>query len=69
MYVQRVVHEAVVSVDEKGTEAAAATGVEIEPTEVAAAAIRVDRPFFYALRDLPTGTILFAGRVTDPSAP
>jgi serpin B len=30
--------------------------------------LRVDRPFLFALRDIPTGAIVFLGRVTDPSA-
>jgi serine protease inhibitor len=28
--------------------------------------LTIDRPFFYAIRDVPTGTILFMGRVVDP---
>ena len=66
-----VVHEAFVDVDEEGTEAAAATAVimwetsvpePIEPIE-----LTVDRPFLFLIRDLPTETVLFLGRVTDPS--
>jgi serpin B len=66
-----VVHEAYVQVDERGTEAAAATGAVITASAIQEpqAAIRVDRPFFFALRDLPTGTFLFVGRVMDPSVP
>jgi serpin B len=66
---QDVIHEADITVDEKGTVAAAATAAIIEG---AAAAIRVeqlvvDRPFVFLLRDVPTGALLFAGQVTNPS--
>jgi len=57
-------------VDEKGTTAAAATAVVMRATAIPAepVTVRLDRPFLFALRDLPTGAILFLGRVTDPSA-
>jgi serpin B len=64
-----VVHQANMTVDEKGTEAAAATvvgfdttGGRPEPVE-----LRVDRPFLVLLRDVPTGAVVFVGRVADPS--
>ena len=64
-----VVHQANIDVDEKGTEAAAATAVVMResamPTEPVT--VRLDRPFLFALRDLPTGATLFLGRVGDPS--
>ncbi len=64
-----VVHQANIDVDEKGTEAAAATAVVMRATAMPAEAVtvRVDRPFLFALRDGPTGAILFLGRVGDPS--
>lgn len=69
LFIAHVVHQANISVDEKGTEAAAATGVVMEATAMPAEVVRmhVDRPFLFALRDLPTGTILFLGRVLDPN--
>ncbi len=71
VYIGAVLHKAFVSVDEKGTEAAAATAVIMritsapigEPIE-----FRVDRPFIFLIRDDQTGTILFAGRVLDPQS-
>jgi serpin B len=67
--ISNVIHQANMDVDEKGTEAAAATAVVIratgmpgEPVEV-----RADRPFLFALRDVPTGAVLFLGHVGDPS--
>jgi serpin B len=63
-----VVHQAMIAVDEKGTEAAAATGVGGEVTGgILAESLVVDRPFLFAIRDDATGTILFLGRVVDPS--
>jgi serpin B len=57
-----------VSVDEKGTEAAAATAVAMQ-TESAPpepVAITIDRPFIFLIRDRATDTILFVGRVEKP---
>jgi len=66
-----VFHKTFIAVDEKGTEAAAATAVVMmelsarremaEPIEV-----KVDRPFVYAIQHVPSGACLFIGRVTDP---
>jgi len=70
LYLQDVVHEAFVKVDENGTEAAAATavigGIVSLPELVD---FSVDRPFLFLVRDLETGATLFYGRVTDPSPP
>jgi serpin B len=64
-----VVHKAFVSVDESGTEAAAATAVIMKLTAMPAEPIPVtiDRPFIFAIRDIQTGSLLFVGRVVDPS--
>jgi serpin B len=63
-----VVHKGFIAVDEKGTEAAAATAVVIGPTSAPPpATLAVDRPFLFFIQDLPTGAILFVGRVLDPS--
>ncbi len=64
-----VIHQANIDVDEKGTEAAAATAVVMRATAAPAepVTVKVDRPFLFALRDVPTGAILFLGRVGDPS--
>lgn len=64
-----VIHQAVVAVDEKGTEAAAATAVIGGPTSVPLPpehAITLDRPFLFAIQDDTTGTILFLGHVEKP---
>ena len=69
LFIGEVFHNAFVKVDEKGTEAAAATavstlafGAPARPAEVIA-----DHPFLFFLRDTATGLIVFMGRVTDPS--
>ena len=65
LFIREVIHQAFVSVDEQGTEAAASTAVMTrvvsEPPEVA-----IDRPFIFLVRDSDTGAILFLGRVLDP---
>ena len=69
LYIKSVVHEAYLSVDEAGTEAAAATGVGISPTAIQAPPrieFVVDRPFAFVLRDTKTGAVLFAGVVSHP---
>ncbi len=71
LYITDVVHKAFVAVDEKGTEAAAATAVIIGLTSAPALQpieFKVDRPFIYLIRDEQTGAILFMGRVSNPAA-
>jgi serpin B len=58
------VHNAFVAVDEKGTEAAAATAVVVGNTSVPAVSVNMNRPFIFLIRDKVSGTILFFGRVS-----
>lgn len=64
-----VFHQAFIAVDEKGTEAAAATAV-IVGTESAGPQehldFRADKPFFFVIQDNDSHNILFMGRVVDP---
>ena len=68
--ISEVWHKAFVRVDEKGTEAAAATvvagarGAAMPPKPPRE--VRFDRPFWFALRHLPSGAVLFTGKVMDP---
>jgi serpin B len=67
LYVQDVVHEGFVKVDEKGTEAAAATAVVVGVTSLPpAATLHLDRPFLFLISHESTGEILFAGVVARP---
>ena len=64
LFISEVRHKTFVEVNEEGTEAAAVTavvGVKSLPP-----AFRVDRPFFFAIYDAETETILFMGTVTEP---
>ncbi|MET0714870.1 MAG: serpin family protein, partial [Mycetocola sp.] len=71
LFISAVVHQANIDVDEKGTEAAAATAVGMDtgggPSALDNVTIRFDRPFLFFVRDVETGAILFMGRVVDPS--
>ena len=69
LYISDAFHEAFVKVDEKGTEAAAATAVVMAPRGAApvVTTFRADRPFLFTIRDAETGAILFVGRVANPS--
>jgi len=69
LYISEVFHKTFIAVDEKGTEAAAATAVTMAPGAAVGREpleVRIDRPFFYAIQHVPSGACLFIGRVTDP---
>ncbi len=69
LYVTAVVHQAFISVDEEGTEAAAATAVGVAVKGVAGAENKVfdaRRPFLFAIRDNASKAVLFWGQVVDP---
>ncbi|MBS3942620.1 MAG: serpin family protein [Dethiobacter sp.] len=69
LYISDVQHKTFVEVNEKGTEAAAVTSVEMRVTSMPELfTMIIDRPFFFAIADNQTGTILFMGSVSDPSA-
>jgi serpin B len=72
LYIGAVFHKAFVKVDEKGTEAAAATAVVMPraggmPPPVPD--FKVDHPFLFFIVDKPSGLVLFMGRVAEPKAP
>jgi serpin B len=64
------VHAAKITVNEEGTEAAAATAIMMDATAmpVNPVPLNIDRPFLYLIRDHATGAVLFVGRVLEPTA-
>ncbi len=69
LFISAVVHQAVVDVNEEGTEAAAATGVVVRSMALAremTPVFRMDHPFLFLLRENQTGSVLFLGRVANP---
>ena len=72
LYISKVIHQTFVSVDEKGTEAAAATAVLMAaggaPRADAPPVFRADHPFLFFIRENATGSILFIGRFVNPPA-
>ena len=68
LFVSDVVHEAYVKVNEEGTEAAAATAAVVGEASVPDYPFfEATRPFLFQIRDVLTDSVLFMGRVTDPT--
>ena len=69
LYIGAALHKAFVSVDEAGTEAAAATAATMEQLAMPTQPVKVtvDRPFIFFIRDRQTGAILFLGRMVRPA--
>ena len=65
LYIEKVIHKTFLEVNEEGTEAAAVTLVSPPPASSPGPFI-VDRPFFFAIHDNWTNTILFMGIVVEP---
>lgn len=70
-FISKVKHKTFAEVNEEGTEAAAVTSTEIQVTSVVQPrktfTMVVDRPFFFAIRDNKTGSVLFVGSIVDPT--
>jgi len=70
VFISQVRHVAYVDVNEAGTEAAAVTSVEMGITSAMPIeepfVMQVDRPFFFAIEETSTGSILFTGLITEP---
>lgn len=67
LWLDAVEHQAFIEVDENGTRAAAATGGAMADSH--GPSVYLDRPFVYVIRDRNAGTVLFIGRVLDPTQP
>jgi serpin B len=69
LYINFVLHQALIETNEEGTEAAAATIVGIGVTSAGPDfVLTIDHPFIYLIRETTTNSILFMGKVTDPVA-
>jgi len=68
LFISRVIHQTFIDVNEEGTEAAAATIVEIRELSMPSGptSFRADKPFLYAIRENSTGALLFMGKVGKP---
>ena len=74
LFISSVIHKATIDVDEKGTTAAAATVIGFDttggcggPQPATTISLKFNHPFLFLIRDVKTGSILFIGRVTDPT--
>jgi serpin B len=71
LYINKVKHKTYIGVSEEGTEAAAVTSVEVYvtavPPQTGAIIMNVNRPFIFVIRDGQSGTLMFIGKVIDPS--
>ena len=70
LFISEVFHKTFLTLDEQGTEAAAATAVAVavagRSTPPPSIEVRVDHPFLFAIQHRPSGACLFLGRMTDP---
>jgi len=71
LFISKVIHKAVIAVDETGTEAAAATATRISGIACGGpvsppVSMRINRPFLFFIRDMTSNTVLFIGRVLNP---
>ncbi len=69
LFVSQAIHRANITVDENGSEAAAVTGIAMEASAVLLkTAMRVDRPYVWAVVHEPTQAPVFVGHVVNPTA-
>ncbi len=68
LVISEVMHKSYIKVDERGTEAAAVTGITVGVTSIGPDnSFRVDHPFIFAIREKDTKAILFIGKVMNPN--
>lgn len=69
LYISEVLHKTYIKIDENGTEAAAATSVEVSLTAMPSSdmQLKFDKPFIYGIVDLTSGSVIFAGIMENPS--
>ncbi|MEA3451629.1 MAG: serpin family protein, partial [Bacteroidota bacterium] len=67
VFIDKVIQKTYIKTDEEGTEAVAATGFSFLPTSAIPTEINFDRPFIFIIREVSTNTVMFVGKVADPS--
>jgi serpin B len=68
LYISAALHKAFIEVNEEGTEAAGITGIVMERTSIVInPQFRADHPFVFLIQEKQTGSIVFMGRMNDPS--
>jgi len=67
LFIDHVIHQAFIEVNEEGTEAAAATAVIMAEKAIMSEFFRADHPFIFIIQEKETGNILFMGRMGDPT--
>ena len=67
LFISDALHRGTITVDEEGTEAAAATAIVMAESMLETAEVTMDRPFIFAIIEQETGSILFLGRVMNPA--
>lgn len=68
LWIAQIMHKAYVDVNEEGTEATGATAVEMQTKRMRRYPVfRADHPFLFVIRDHATGSVLFVGRLSDPT--
>jgi serine protease inhibitor len=70
LLINEVIHQAFIETNEEGTEAAAATVVDVGTTSMPPSPVilNIDHPFIYLIRETSTNSILFMGKIADPAA-
>ena len=69
LWISQIKHKAFVEVNEEGTEAAAATAVEMATKSISMDPVfKADHPFIFMIRDNSTGSLLFMGRIANPAS-
>jgi Serine protease inhibitor len=68
LLITKILHQSFIDTNEEGTEAIAATIVEMGTGAAEPVDMKIDHPFLYFIRESSTGTIIFMGEVNDPTS-
>ncbi|MBI4649468.1 MAG: serpin family protein [Bacteroidia bacterium] len=67
LFIDKIKHKAVIEINEEGTEAAAATAVIMRKNAMISKKFLANHPFIFIIKDNTTGSVLFLGKVENPS--